>query len=126
MQFKIFCDKINSYGAEIVDKGGERVIQDTIQAIQDAEAKADAMIKEADEKAEEMIAQAKREAEEKKEAAVNEAKTAAKQQLNAVSENAREGETFFEAEILKDVEALKAVAKQREAQAVEAVIAGLV
>lgn len=122
---KYFMIRYFYMGQKIVDKGGERVIQDTIQAIQDAEAKADAMIKEADKKAEEMIAQAKQEAEEKKEAAVNQAKAAAKQQLDAVFECAREGEAAFESEISKDVEALKAVAKQKEAQAVEAVIAEL-
>lgn len=112
-------------GQKFVNKGGEQVIQDTIQAIQDAEAKADAIVKEADEKAEEMITQAKREAEEAKEAAVKEAKEAAKQKLDAVFECAREGEPAFETEVSKEVEALKAVAKQKEAQAVEAVIAGL-
>ena len=112
-------------GQRMINKGGERVIHDTIQAIQEAEAKADAIVKDADEKAEEMLAQAKQEAEEKRAAAVSEANAAAKQQLDASSDSAREGEAAFEAEISKEVEALKAVAKQREAQAVDAVMAGL-
>ena len=103
-------------GQRMINKGGERVIHDTIQAIQEAEAKADAIVKDADEKAE---------AEEKRAAAVSEANAAAKQQLDAASDSAREGEAAFEAEISKEVEALKAVAKQREAQAVDAVMAGL-
>ena len=41
-------------GQRMINKGGERVIHDTIQAIQEAEAKADAIVKDADEKAEEM------------------------------------------------------------------------
>ena len=48
-------------GQRMINKGGERVIHDTIQAIQEAEAKADAIVKDADEKAEEMLAQAKQE-----------------------------------------------------------------
>lgn len=112
-------------GQRMINKGGERVIHDTIRAIQEAEAKADAIVKDADEKAEEMLAQAKQEAEEKRAAAVSEANAAAKQQLDAASDSAREGEAAFEAEISKEVEALKAVAKQREAQAVDAVMAGL-
>ena len=59
-------------GQRMINKGGERVIHDTIQAIQEAEAKADAIVKDADEKAEEMLAQAKQEAEEKRAAAVSE------------------------------------------------------
>ena len=38
-------------GQRMINKGGERVIHDTIQAIQEAEAKADAIVKDADEKA---------------------------------------------------------------------------
>ena len=72
-------------GQRMINKGGERVIHDTIQAIQEAEAKADAIVKDADEKAEEMLAQAKQEAEEKRAAAVSEANAAAKQQLDAAS-----------------------------------------
>ena len=64
-------------GQRMINKGGERVIHDTIQAIQEAEAKADAIVKDADEKAEEMLAQAKQEAEEKRAAAVSEANAAA-------------------------------------------------
>ena len=72
-----------------------------------------------------MLAQAKQEAEEKRAAAVSEANAAAKQQLDAASDSAEKGKQLLKQRFQKEVEALKAVAKQREAQAVDAVMAGL-
>ena len=109
-------------GQRFIDKGGEKVIQKTIQAVQEAEAKAAATLKQADDKASEVLAKANQKADELKQAAVSEAEETAKKRMEALKEKLMEEEGVFDADTRKEVDALRAIADQREAQAVEMIL----
>ena len=111
-------------GQRFIDKGGEKVIQKTIQAVQEAEAKAAATLKQADDKASEVLAKANQKADELKQAAVSEAEETAKKRMEALKEKLME-EEGFRCGHQEEVDALRAIAEQREAQAVEMILGEL-
>ena len=109
-------------GQRFIDKGGEKVIQKTIQAVQEAEAKAADTLKQADDKASEVLAKANQKAGELKEAVVNEAQERAEKRMETLKVKLKEEEGAFDADTQKEVDALRAIADQREAQAVEMIL----
>ena len=108
-------------GQRFIDKGGEKVIQKTIQAVQEAEAKAADTLKQADDKAS-VLAKANQKAGELKEAVVNEAQERAEKRMETLKVKLKEEEGAFDADTQKEVDALRAIADQREAQAVEMIL----
>ena len=97
------------------------MIQKTIQAVQEAEAKAADTLKQADDKASEVLAKANQKAGELKEAVVNEAQERAEKRMETLKVKLKE-EGAFDADTQKEVDALRAIADQREAQAVEMIL----
>nr|WP_317283355.1 hypothetical protein [uncultured Sellimonas sp.] len=101
------------------------MIQETIRAVKDAEAKAQAILEQADAEAAEILAEAERQADDLKKSAVKEAKEKAQKGLDDLIQQSKAGESAFDEETVKEVEALKAVAKQKEAQAVDMILSNL-
>ena len=79
-------------------------------------------LKQADDKASEVLAKANQKAGELKEAVVNEAQERAEKRMETLKVKLKEEEGAFDADTQKEVDALRAIADQREAQAVEMIL----
>ncbi|HBB61123.1 MAG TPA: hypothetical protein DCZ61_04955 [Lachnospiraceae bacterium] len=108
--------------AHFVEKGGDAMIQESVKAVKDAEARAEAMIAEAKAKAAEIQKQAGARSEQ----ILKDAEAAAKQEYDGKMAQARaDGESRLaeaDSEIRKEIDALKAAAAQKEEAAIERVI----
>lgn len=106
-------------------KGGDCVLQETIKAVKEAEAKAEEIVKTAEEKAEAMEQKASQDAELLKKRESGEAREKASEAMNAEKVKAASQEASFDAETAKEIAALKQVAAEKESQAIQMVISEL-
>ena len=106
-------------------KGGELMVQETMQAVKEAENKAEQILKAAAEEASAILDQAKVQAQEEKEKQIRAAQEKAASDMAALrssSEKEWEGQSV---ESEKDIAALRELASAKEAQAIDLVISKL-
>ena len=106
-------------------KGGDKVVQETIKVVQEAEAKADEILKNAGTQCAEIVEAAKGEAKQLKEAKIKEAKDQTQKAMEVSKKESDQAMESVEAGIQKEIAALKKLAAKKEAQAIDAVIAQL-
>lgn len=104
---------------------GDRVVKETVRAVEEAEQKADQIMKKAVEEADIIVAEALENAKLLKQREKDSARAHADQALTAAKSEMKEEEELCNLEIQKEVATLKENASQNAEQAIEAVIAGL-
>ena len=114
------CDRV-----KLCEEGGEDMVAETIKKVQEAEGKADQIAKECRQQCTDMVEQAKKEACELKEARLQDAKAKAGAAMEASKKEAEKFMESVEADIQKEIAALKTLAAGKEAQATEAIIESL-
>jgi len=101
------------------------VVQETIKAVEEAEKKAEEIIKKAGEEAEGIVAKAEEEAKLLKKREKESACNKADQALAAAKSEMKEVEDLNSQDVQKEVEALRQTANQKAEQATEAILASL-
>ena len=101
------------------------MVAETIKKVQEAEGKADSIAKECRQQCTDMVDQAKKDALQLKEARLQEAKEKAGAAMEASKKEAEKFMESVEADIQKEIAALKTLAAGKEAQATEAIIESL-
>lgn len=108
------------------NKGGEKMLDETLKSVKEAEAKAAAVLQKAEEKSGSIVEEAKARAKTMKAETENRIRT---QRQDAEDAFVKDNETQLsdaEAQALKEVDALKQLIEPKRADAVKAVIASLV
>lgn len=108
-----------------MQRGGDQMIQETIKAVKEAEAKAQQKIKDASVRAQSIISEAEKEAEN----IIRKAETAAGEQaasdMKAAEERAHSTENTVVGQVEEELAALKKKAESKHEQAIQAVMDSL-
>ena len=120
MKINKACDRLN-----LCEESGENMVAETIKKVQEAEGKADSIAKDCRQQCTDMVDQAKKDALQLKEARLQEAKEKAGAAMEASKKEAEKFMESVDADIQKEIAALKTLAAGKEAQATEAVIKAL-
>ena len=120
MKFNNVCDRLN-----LCEEGGENMVAETIKKVQEAESKAEMIAKECRQQCTDMVEQAKKDAANLKEARLQKANEKAAEAMEASKKEAEKFMESVDADIQKEIAALKTLAAGKETQATEAIIAAL-
>lgn len=108
------------------ERGGEGMVEETIKTIKETENEAEEIIKKADATCTTLLEEAEASAKEMKEKAETQAKEKAQAALNAAKEAGEHSMQEALGQVEGEIADLKKAAETKEAEAIAAVIAGLV